>query len=59
MISLPLPDYDRGLDGRQQLAADFGPGQTGNLPDLIVLFGTAIAETGAHQGTCRDYLLVQ
>src|SRR4051812_44300446 len=37
---LALPGHRRGLD-RQQLAADFGPGEAGDLADLVLLLGHA------------------
>src|SRR4051812_27878626 len=37
---LPLAGHRRGLD-RQQLAADFGPGEAGDLADLVLLLGHA------------------
>ncbi len=40
---LALARHDRRLDG-QQLATDFGPCEAGDLPDLIVLFGAAVAK---------------
>src|SRR6202008_1292123 len=40
---LALAGHDRAFD-RKQLAAYFGPGETGDLTDLIVLFRYAEAE---------------
>ena len=37
------PARSAGFD-RQQLAADFGPREPGDLTDLIVLLGAAVAE---------------
>src|SRR5210317_843381 len=39
-----LARNDGRFDG-EKLATDLGPGETGNLPDLIVVFGLAVAET--------------
>ena len=40
---LALAGDDRGFD-RQQLAADFGPREPGDLADVILLLGAAVAE---------------
>jgi len=46
-----LAGHDRAFD-RQQLAADFGPCQPGDLSDLRFLLGYAERGSGARPGTC-------
>ena len=43
VLQLALAGHHRGFD-RQQLAADFGPGEAGDLADLVLLLGHAVAE---------------
>ena len=50
---LALARQRHGLD-RQQVAADLGPGEPGDLADLVLLLGDAVGVSGARRGTCRD-----
>ena len=44
-ISVLAFAWNHGCFDRQQLATDFGPGKTGDLPYLVIVFSLAVSET--------------